>query len=71
MTKSPQLSIARHLHGWRVASASRPDTFHFVCRTPHWRCTCGAWMFGHGAPCRHIRAVKAMVAKAKQAVTMG
>jgi hypothetical protein len=61
MTKTPQLSIVRHLHGWRVASASQPDITHFVTMTPHPRCTCGAWIFGHGTPCAHIRAVKALL----------
>ena len=51
----------RHGTGWRVASASTPGAYYFVTRTPHLRCTCPAWMFGHGAPCRHIRAVKAML----------
>jgi hypothetical protein len=68
MTKTPQISIVRHGAGWRVASASIPGAFHFVSKTPHLRCTCPAWIFGHGAPCRHMRAVKAMLG---QEVTMG
>jgi hypothetical protein len=68
MTQSPQLSIMKHLHGWHVASASRPDTRHFVTNVPHWRCTCSAMIFGHGAPCRHIRAVRASLAREKEVV---
>jgi hypothetical protein len=56
-----QLNIVRHGMGWKVTSASTPGTFYFVTKTPHLRCTCSAWGFGHGVPCRHIRAVRAML----------
>jgi hypothetical protein len=71
MRPAPQLSIVKHLHGWKVASASQPSTAHFITNAPHWRCTCGSYMFGHGAPCRHIRAVKAMLAQEKEVVYQG
>jgi hypothetical protein len=46
--------------GWRVASASGPG-WHFVRLQPRPQCTCSFFVFGHGAPCRHIRAVRKLV----------
>jgi hypothetical protein len=69
MTHTPQVSIRKHGSGWRVASASTPGAFHFVSKRPHLRCTCPAWIFGHGAPCRHMVAVKKWLSRGE--VTMG
>jgi hypothetical protein len=55
-------------HGWKVPSASGPG-WHDVRLVPRLQCTCSWWVFGHGTPCRHIRAVKALVAR-EQGVTM-
>jgi SWIM zinc finger len=63
MAQVAELGIPeRHGDGWQVPSASGPG-FHFVHLRPHLRCTCSAWIFGHGTPCTHIRAVKALLAK--------
>jgi SWIM zinc finger len=51
--------------GWRVPSASGPGA-HFVRLVPRPQCTCSFWVFGHGAPCRHIRAVKALLDKERE-----
>ena len=59
----------RFRNGWKVPSASGPG-WHYVRLTPRLQCTCHWWVFGHGTPCRHIRAVKALVAQAQE-VTMG
>jgi hypothetical protein len=67
MTTAPQLSIVTHGSGWRVASASIPGAFHFVSRTPHLRCTCPAWVYGHGALCKHLK----LVMEQEKEVTMG
>jgi hypothetical protein len=54
--------------GWKVPSASGPG-WHDVRLMPRPQCTCRWWVFDHGTPCRHIRAVKALVAQAQE-VTM-
>jgi hypothetical protein len=56
-------------NGWKVPSASGPG-WHYVRLTPRVQCTCSWWVFGHGTLCRHIRAVRTLVAK-EQEVTMG
>lgn len=66
--KTLTLDIMPHGAGWKVASASQAGTWHYVAMTPHPRCTCSGWIFGHGAPCRHMRAVKAMLVREKEVV---
>jgi hypothetical protein len=54
--------------GWKIPSAAGLGVY-FVHQTPHWRCTCPAWIVGHGTPCKHQLAVKNLLAKAQE-VTM-
>jgi hypothetical protein len=56
----------RHGTGWRVPSASRAEVAHFVSGDLR-RCTCAAWAYGRGTPCRHIRMVQDFIRE----VTMG
>jgi hypothetical protein len=69
-TTTAPLRLFRYGTGWRVASASMPMVTHFVSRAPHWHCTCSAWVWGHGAPCRHIRAVREWLSQGR-GVLMG
>jgi hypothetical protein len=50
----------RYKDGWQVPSSSGPGVY-FVRLGPRPQCQCGAWVFGHGSPCRHIRAVKKLL----------
>jgi hypothetical protein len=57
----PPFNILPHGAGWRVESASMPGMFHFVSHDGR-RCTCGAFVYSRGGlPCKHMRAVKAML----------
>jgi len=49
----------RHGTGWRVRSSKSSGGFYFVHLEPR-RCTCPAWVYGRGEPCKHIRRVMAM-----------
>jgi hypothetical protein len=51
-------AIEPYKDGWHVASSNGQATY-FVRLRPRLQCQCGAWMFGHGAPCKHLRAVQA------------
>ena len=50
-------SIKRRGSGWRVRSSSHGGSY-FVSLEPL-RCTCPAWAYGHGEPCKHVKAVLA------------
>jgi hypothetical protein len=58
----PVGQIERYKDGWHMPSASGPGVY-FVRLEPRPQCQCGAWVFGHGSPCRHIRAVRAWLTK--------
>lgn len=72
MRPAPPLSIAKHLHGWHVTSTSRLEVTYFITNVPHWRCTCGAFLYSKGGlPCKHIRAVKEVVANGAKILRSG
>jgi hypothetical protein len=73
MTTAAPLSIMPHGAGWKVASTSQPGLFYYVSLMGRRQtCTCGAFSYSRThLPCKHIRAVKAMLAAAKQEVPMG
>jgi hypothetical protein len=54
----------RASHRWRVRSTSGPG-WHYVRlgAQTQMSCTCSGWRFGHGAPCKHIRAVQRRLAE--------
>jgi hypothetical protein len=47
----------RYKDVWRVRSRTGPG-YYYVRLDPRPSCQCGAWLYGHGAPCAHIVAVK-------------
>jgi hypothetical protein len=56
-----QLSTQRHGSGWRVRSGSGGGFYcvHFGPR----RNPCPAWAYERDKPCKHIKAVEALLAK--------
>ena len=66
MNTATQVSTPeQHDTGWRVRSSTHGG-FYFVHLEPL-RCTCPSWAYGGGEPCKHLKAVRAMVVEQVEA----
>jgi len=66
MNTATQVSTPeQHGTSWRVRSSAHGG-YYFVHLEPL-RCTCPAWAYGRGQPCKHLKAVRAMVVEQVEA----